>query len=127
MNAPFDAAAVAEEAVRRAAEPPTDDEFIVELPPNFTVSKGGVFHHTVKPVSGRPDKGGDTTTIAEWVCAPLYVTAETRDEADDCWGLLLEWKDRDGNNQATIISGQCRGSLCMKAATRSQRSSSMQG
>jgi putative DNA primase/helicase len=110
MNAPFDAAAVAEEAVRRAArgndqepsdpyeewktdgdESPPDDEFIFKLPPNFTVSKGGVFHHTMQITKG------EETPTSEWVCAPLYVTAETRDEADESWGLLLEWKDRDGN------------------------------
>jgi hypothetical protein len=110
MNAPFDAAAVAEEAVRRAArgndqeqsdpyekwktdgdESPPDDEFIFKLPPNFTVSKGGVFHHTMQITKG------EEKPTSEWVCAPLYVTAETRDEADESWGLLLEWKDRDGN------------------------------
>ncbi|MGE4073721.1 MAG: DUF927 domain-containing protein [Lysobacterales bacterium] len=30
-----------------------------------------------------------------WICSPLYVTANTRDESGSEWGRLLEWKDRD--------------------------------
>ncbi|MDG4591288.1 MAG: DUF927 domain-containing protein [Defluviicoccus sp.] len=31
-----------------------------------------------------------------WVCSPLYVTANTRDELGGEWGRLLVWIDRDG-------------------------------
>lgn len=34
---------------------------------------------------------------AQWVCAPLLVTARTRDDAANGWGYLLEFSDPDGN------------------------------
>lgn len=33
----------------------------------------------------------------QWVCAPLQVTARTRDDSANGWGYLLEFSDPDGN------------------------------
>ena len=30
-----------------------------------------------------------------WICAPLHIKANTRDERGSEWGRLLEWRDRD--------------------------------
>lgn len=44
----------------------------------------------------------DRTTKAEvpappiWICEPLHIRANTRDERGSDWGRLLEWRDRDG-------------------------------
>jgi putative DNA primase/helicase len=61
----------------------------IELPPDFSIGKKGVFHHVVGVVDG------EKKPTSEWVCAPLCVTAETQDETNNNWGLLLEWHDRD--------------------------------
>ena len=42
-----------------------------------------------------PSRGG-----RQWLTAPLDVTAETRDATGADWGLLLEWRDRDGRAHA---------------------------
>lgn len=34
---------------------------------------------------------------AQWICDPLEIVAETRNEANTEWGVLLEFADRDGN------------------------------
>ncbi len=33
----------------------------------------------------------------QWICDPLEVAAETRNEANTEWGVLLQFEDRDGN------------------------------
>ncbi|HDR8945437.1 TPA: DUF927 domain-containing protein, partial [Burkholderia vietnamiensis] len=33
----------------------------------------------------------------QWICDPLEVAAETRNEANSEWGVLLQFADRDGN------------------------------
>lgn len=40
------------------------------------------------------DKDGNEQ-LPQWVCAPLYVIAKTRDEKSGEWGRLLEWQDDD--------------------------------
>lgn len=47
-----------------------------------------------------------------WICAPLTIEAETRDEYGG-WGLLLAWHDRDGRPRSEIFprelfAGDCR-------------------
>ncbi|SEJ77895.1 putative DNA primase/helicase [Paraburkholderia tropica] len=34
---------------------------------------------------------------AQWICDPLEIVAETRNDANTEWGVLLEFSDRDGN------------------------------
>lgn len=46
-----------------------------------------------------------------WLCAPLYVTALTRTEDGNGWGMLLEFKDPDGRTKlwampAAVLSGE---------------------
>lgn len=43
-----------------------------------------------------PDKDGLSKPL--WICAPLYVTAKTRDSQSKEWGRLLEWQDADGSS-----------------------------
>ncbi|MFO1225962.1 DUF927 domain-containing protein [Roseateles sp.] len=54
----------------------------------FTLDDRGVwFTPLVNGEEGKP----------QWVCAPLHVTARTRDDAANGWGYLLEFSDPDGN------------------------------
>ncbi|WP_017772312.1 DUF927 domain-containing protein [Paraburkholderia kururiensis] len=36
---------------------------------------------------------------AQWICDPLEIVAETRNEANTEWGVLLEFADRDGHKK----------------------------
>ncbi len=51
----------------------------------FTVDEKGVYAVNVE--------SGDAPT---WVCSPLYIEADTRDEENNNWGRLLRFNDRDG-------------------------------
>ncbi len=55
---------------------------------HFEVSDKGVHFH------GK-DKDGNNQA-PQWICAPLYVVAKTRDEKSGEWGRMLEWLDDDG-------------------------------
>jgi len=57
----------------------------------FTLTDKGVFYYA-------PD-GSDPV----FVCAPLHVVAQTRDEAGASWGLLLRFSDRDGREKEQNI------------------------
>lgn len=57
----------------------------------FTVTERGVFYYS-------PD-GGDPS----YVCAPLHVEAQTRDEAGASWGLLVRFSDPDGREKEQNI------------------------
>lgn len=59
--------------------------------PWFDVNDEGVFYH------GFTDAGD--ALPPQWVCSTLYVSAQTRDEANDEWGFLLELQDADGNGK----------------------------
>jgi uncharacterized protein (DUF927 family) len=50
----------------------------------FEVRKTGVWF---------ADKDSDEE---KWICSPLHVTAQTRDDKSAAWGRLLEWQDSDG-------------------------------
>lgn len=39
----------------------------------------------------------DESKIPQRICGPFEVLAETRPDGNDAWGLLLRWRDRDGN------------------------------
>ena len=56
---------------------------------HFTCDENGVVYHFTK----------DNKPQQTFICAPLYVTANTRNESDDDWGYLLEFKDPLGNNK----------------------------
>lgn len=45
--------------------------------------------------TARDNQGEDRPP--QWVCAPLQVTARTRDDTANGWGYLLEFSDPDGN------------------------------
>lgn len=61
--------------------------------------------HESFPFSIRPDgvyflaEDKDGGMRAEWVCSPLNVIAQTRNEAGDNWGRLLELVDLDGRRK----------------------------
>ncbi len=55
----------------------------------FTFDERGVWF------IARDNQGEDRPP--QWVCAPLQVTARTRDDAANGWGYLLEFNDPDGN------------------------------
>ena len=55
----------------------------------FTLNDGGVWH-TARDAEGNPKRPA-------WLCAPLRVTARTRTEDANGWGVLLEFLDPDGN------------------------------
>lgn len=55
----------------------------------FTLDERGVWF------VARDSQGDDRPP--QWVCAPLQVTARTRDDAANGWGYLLEFSDPDGN------------------------------
>ncbi|MBT2180998.1 DUF927 domain-containing protein [Ralstonia pickettii] len=70
--------------------------------PWFDASDAGVFFH------GFTDAGD--ALPAQWICSPLRVTAQTRDEANGEWGFLLEMTDADDNAKqwampARMLSG----------------------
>nr|WP_249177181.1 DUF927 domain-containing protein [Burkholderia ambifaria] len=54
----------------------------------FTVDEKGVWYFGV-------NKEGDALP-PQWICEPLEIVAETRNEANTEWGVLLEFSDRDG-------------------------------
>ncbi len=48
----------------------------------------------------------------KWICAPFAIDSETIDEAG-AWGVLLSWRNRDGDPQSEIfdraaLAGDCR-------------------
>ncbi|WP_298233120.1 DUF927 domain-containing protein [uncultured Azohydromonas sp.] len=55
----------------------------------FHVDEQGVWH------VARDNDGNEKPP--QWLCEPLHVTAITRDETDNGYGYLLEFKNRDGN------------------------------
>jgi putative DNA primase/helicase len=59
--------------------------------PRFEVNDKGVWHHGT-------DKDGKAT-VPIWVCAPLRVTARTRDGEGGEWGYFLEFDDPEGNKK----------------------------
>ena len=58
------------------------------LPERFSLDAKGVHYHGT-------DKDGKPLPPA-WICAPLRITAQTRDADGNAWGRLLEFPDNDG-------------------------------
>lgn len=56
--------------------------------PRFELNAEGVWHFGC-------DKNGEATKPV-WICAPLTITARTRDVENTEWGYLLEFKDPEG-------------------------------
>lgn len=54
---------------------------------HFQKAKEGIFYIT---------KDSNNNEKRLFICSPLEVIADTRDESSNEWGRLLEWKDRDG-------------------------------
>ncbi len=54
----------------------------------------------------------------QWLCAPLRVTAITRDETDNGYGYLLEFKNRDGNDRMWSASAALFGGESNEWAAR---------
>lgn len=52
----------------------------------------------MQSVAGRRDGVYFTENGAtpRWLCSPLFVTNETRDDMQQCWGRQLTWRDKDG-------------------------------
>lgn len=70
--------------------------------PRFEITDMGVYYHGT-------DKDGKATPPI-WVCAPLRVTARTRDSENTDWGYLLEFDDPEGKPKvwampASMLSG----------------------
>jgi uncharacterized protein (DUF927 family) len=53
----------------------------------FEVSTKGVYFH------GKDKEGNEQPP--KWICAPLHITAKTRDGKSVEWGRMLEWHDDD--------------------------------
>lgn len=69
----------------------------------FTLDERGVWF------IARDNQGEDRPP--QWICAPLQVTARTRDDAANGWGYLLEFTDPDGNSKqwampVAMLSGE---------------------
>ncbi|MCP1214624.1 DUF927 domain-containing protein [Acetobacter orientalis] len=61
----------------------------VTMPYGYSLTKSGLFY--------TPEAKDDNLPLPVWVAAPFEVIAETRDENGTGWGLLIRWRDRDGN------------------------------
>lgn len=71
-------------------EPPTLPRFeVVEF---IKGCRPGVYWHGVKRDE---ETGEERPQPPVWICSPLRITANTRDEHGSEWGRLLEWSDRD--------------------------------
>lgn len=87
---------VIEKAVEPVARFPTEQERPCWRVYDQSVKRAGrkydpgVYRHDVKA------KDGDTQLIDVWICDPLYVDAQTRDNTSSAWGRLLRWYDEDG-------------------------------
>ncbi len=70
--------------------------------PFFNVDEGGVWFH------GFSQQGDPLPP--QWICSPLYITAQSRDAANGEWGYLLQFSDADGNKKrwampASMLAG----------------------
>ena len=61
-----------------------------ELPRGFEIEESGLYFR---------DTDEDGKTRRYWICSPLRVIAETRDESGNNWGRLIEFKNNDGQVQ----------------------------
>jgi uncharacterized protein (DUF927 family) len=68
----------------------------VRLPPGFSISTTGVLFQP------KPKTGGELPPPV-WVCSALEVVAETTDGGGNAWGLLVRWKDRNGQQHEWAI------------------------
>ncbi len=93
QQAPAGAANEGVAVPEHAADDPGPPEGLQATAPGgrdpFTLDERGVWF------IARDSQGDDRP--AQWVCAPLQVTARTRDDAANGWGYLLEFSDPDGN------------------------------
>lgn len=71
------------EGVTRGNSPPFE---LIEYKKGF---RNGVYHI---------DTADDGAPKKTWICDPLKVLAETRDNGQQNWGRLLTWRDNDGHN-----------------------------
>jgi len=77
-------------AALRRRPPPQPGE--VRWPPGFTMKADGLH--------GPP--GEDTPPM--WLTAPFEVLGHSRDQAGECWGLWLSWRDLDGVAHAYALA-----------------------
>jgi hypothetical protein len=80
---------LAQAEARHAGQHDTQAETHDALPPNFIMTRHGLFLR-----QDDPEK--------PWihVCGPLTVAAETRDANGTSWGVLLRWADREGREHS---------------------------
>lgn len=57
--------------------------------PFFHVDENGVWYHGFS-------RDGDPLP-AQWICSEMHITAQSRGDANEDWGYLLEFNDGDGN------------------------------
>jgi uncharacterized protein (DUF927 family) len=109
---------LAADALEQANPPPLDDEHEGQTPAEVfaaaraakaTKPKGEGLPRfdLVESVKGRRpgvywcgverdrETGEERPAPPVWICAPLHIKANTRDERGSEWGRLLEWRDRD--------------------------------
>ena len=109
---------LAADALEQANRPALDDEregqtlaevFAAARTAKATKSKGEALPRfdLVEGVKGRrpgvywcglerdKETGEERPAPPVWICAPLHIKANTRDERGSEWGRLLEWRDRD--------------------------------
>lgn len=77
----------------------------------------------------------DKQSAAVFLCSPLFIEAETRDETQSNWGRLLSWYDNDKHRHqwacpiemlATSDAGEFRRELARRGLTLSQNSKARQ-
>jgi putative DNA primase/helicase len=78
------------EAVPDAKKPGTNlSGFYLETQFKRGIANGVYFQ-------GKPAKPDQDPPAPVWICSPLEIEADTRDEANSKWGRLLVFADRDG-------------------------------
>lgn len=79
-------------AIRAAVQGAQPAQAEAEWPPGFEMNSGGLWR-TATREDAKP----------MLICGPFEVLAETRPETNDAWGLLLRWRDRDGNAHEWVM------------------------
>lgn len=60
-------------------------------PPGYSCNRSGVWFQP------QPKRPGDQPSDPIWICGPLDIVAETNDDTNHSFGLLLSWIDRTGH------------------------------
>lgn len=56
-----------------------------------------------------------------WICAPFAIEAETIDDENQSWGLLVSWRDRNGQSREEVFSRDLFSAECGELRARLAR------